>query len=61
MGEGLAFLSQSRVKVLSADKAEVLADSGERGLSDNNTQIKLNVEVDGVTQSFSQAVTEGGS
>ncbi|MEM7116001.1 MAG: HAMP domain-containing sensor histidine kinase [Chloroflexota bacterium] len=61
MVEGMAFLSQTRVKVLTADKAEVLADSGERGLSDSSTQITLDVEVDGVAQSFSQSVTDGES
>ncbi|MCA9956371.1 MAG: HAMP domain-containing histidine kinase [Anaerolineales bacterium] len=52
--KGLAFLSQTRVVVFSPDHSLLLADSGDPRLSDENTQIAVSVEVDGVEQTFGQ-------
>lgn len=57
--KGLAFLSQARVQVLEANKVNLLADSGASGLNGSNTQLKLDIEIDGVAQSFSQSVVPG--
>ncbi|MBK8900409.1 MAG: HAMP domain-containing histidine kinase [Anaerolineaceae bacterium] len=51
--KGLAFLSQTRVQVWTPDEA-LLADSGDPRLADENTQIAVSVEVDGVAQTFEQ-------
>jgi signal transduction histidine kinase len=59
--KGLAFLSQTRVKIVDPAKESLLADSGDPGLGDGNTQLTLNVEIDGVAQSFSQSVDQQGS
>lgn len=53
--KGLAFLSQTQVEVLSADKGRLLANSGDPRLADANSQISVAVEVDGVEQVFSQS------
>ena len=52
--KGLAFLSQTRVVVFSPDHSLLLADSGDPRLSDENTQIAVSVQVDGVEQTFGQ-------
>ena len=55
--KGLAFLSQTRVRALDADNSVLLADSGDPRLADENTQIAVSVEVDGVEQTFNQPAT----
>jgi signal transduction histidine kinase len=55
--KGLAFLSQTRVKVFLPDRAELLADSGDPRLADGNTRISVAVEVDGIEQFYGQAVS----
>lgn len=51
--KGLAFLSQTRVRLWSSAQA-LLADSGDPRQADENTQIAVSVEVDGVAQTFAQ-------
>jgi HAMP domain-containing protein len=51
--KGLAFLSQTRVQVWTPKEA-LLADSGDPRQADENTQIAVSVEVDGVAQTFEQ-------
>ncbi|MCA9946268.1 MAG: HAMP domain-containing histidine kinase [Anaerolineales bacterium] len=55
--KGLAFLSQTQVQVWTPDEA-LLADSGDPRLADENTQIAVSVEVDGVAQTFSQSAAD---
>jgi len=57
--KGLAFLSQTRVKVVTADNSLLLADSGDPRLADANTKIGISVEVDGVEQVFDQTFPSG--
>lgn len=56
--KGLAFLSQTRVRVVTADDSLLLADSGDPRLADENTQIAVSVEVDGVEQTFNQPASD---
>lgn len=51
--KGLAFLSQTRVQVWTPTET-LLADSGDPRQADENTQIAVSVEVDGVAQTFEQ-------
>lgn len=52
--KGMAFLSQTRVQVVSPDGGLLLADSGDPRLADANTDINFSVDVDGVEQVFDQ-------
>ncbi len=51
--KGLAFLSQTRVQVWAPNET-LLADSGDPRQADENTQIAVSVEVDGIAQTFAQ-------
>jgi signal transduction histidine kinase len=51
--KGLAFLSQTRVQVWTPNET-LLADSGDPRQADENTQIAVSVEVDGIAQTFAQ-------
>ncbi|MCB0013502.1 MAG: HAMP domain-containing histidine kinase [Anaerolineales bacterium] len=53
--KGLAFLSQTRVRVLSPDSGLLLADSGDPRINDANTEIAMTVNIDGVEQTFAGA------
>jgi signal transduction histidine kinase len=56
--KGLAFLSQTRVQVWTpVDR--LLADSGDPRTHDDDTQIAVSVEIDGVEQTFNQPVSSG--
>ena len=59
--EGLAFLSQTRIKVLDDNKIQLLADSGDLLIADVSTSIFVNVIVDEVEQTFSQENGEAGT
>lgn len=54
--KGVSFLSQTRVRLWSPTQ-ELLADSGDPRVADDNTQIAVSVEVDGVEQTFNQDTT----
>lgn len=54
--KGLAFLSQTQVRLWSPAQA-LLADSGDPRAADENTQIAVSVEIDGVEQTFNQGTT----
>lgn len=58
--EGLAFLTQTRIRVTGEDGATVLADSGDPGSTDGSTRIALDVTVGDVVQSFTQSVEQEG-
>ena len=54
--KGVSFLSQTRVQLWSPAQ-ELLADSGDPRAADENTQIAVSVEIDGVEQTFNQGTT----
>lgn len=56
--KGMAFLSQTRVRVLGRDGSLLLADSGDPRLADASTEIAFSVVVDGVERVFNQAAPE---
>lgn len=58
--EGLAFLTQTRIRVTNESAGTVLADSGDPGSTDGSTRIALDVTVGDVAQSFSQAIEQTG-
>jgi two-component system sensor histidine kinase BaeS len=58
--EGLAFLTQTRVRVLGPSAETVLVDSGESGLAGGSTRIAIDVMVGDVAQSFSQSIEQQG-
>ena len=58
---GLAFLTQTRVRVTDPTGQTVLADSGDPATADGLTRIALEVTVGDVAQSFSQSVEQANS
>lgn len=58
---GLAFLTQTRVRVTDPTGQTVLADSGDPATADGLTRIALEVTVGDVAQSFSQSVEQADS
>jgi signal transduction histidine kinase len=55
--KGFAFLSQTRVQILD-EAGQIVADSGPVNSLDSTATLSLEVEVDGVSQAFSQTVGE---
>lgn len=58
---GLAFLTQTRVRVTGPAGATVYADSGDPATTDGSTRIAIDVTVGDVAQSFSQSIEQGES